>query len=187
MPAGSGCGNPDASVSGPDASVSGPDASVGDPSLSGLSVSNSILSPAFSPATTVYAVKVPFWVDAVQVTATAVDRNATLQINGVMVASGAASAPIGVGAGPTMITVLVQAPGEVQKSYDLVLMRSPSGTDYLKASNTEANDRFGGSSISLSGDTLAVGAYGEAGNATGVNGNQADNSALTSGAVYVYR
>ena len=34
---------------------------------------------------------------------------------------------------------------------------------------------------------VAVGASTEASNATGVNGNQADNSALTSGAVYVYR
>jgi trimeric autotransporter adhesin len=56
---------------------------------------------------------------------------------------------------------------------------------YLKASNTGENDNFGGS-VSLSGDTLAVGASGEASAATGVNGNQADNSASGSGAVYVF-
>jgi hypothetical protein len=56
---------------------------------------------------------------------------------------------------------------------------------YLKASNTEANDRFG-SSVSVSGDTVVVGAYQEDSNATGVNGNQADNSAGFSGAVYVF-
>ena len=56
---------------------------------------------------------------------------------------------------------------------------------YLKASNTEAGDEFG-SSVSLSGDTLAVGAPGEASAATGVNGNQADNLASSSGAVYVF-
>jgi trimeric autotransporter adhesin len=56
---------------------------------------------------------------------------------------------------------------------------------YLKASNTGAVDFFGGS-VSLSGDTLAVGAFGEDSLATGVNGNQADNSASGSGAVYVF-
>ena len=56
---------------------------------------------------------------------------------------------------------------------------------YLKASNTGAGDAFG-SSVSLSGDTLAVGAKFEASAATGVNGNQADNAATLAGAVYVF-
>jgi hypothetical protein len=57
---------------------------------------------------------------------------------------------------------------------------------YLKASNTDAQDRFGGR-VSLSGDTLAVAATFEASAATGVNGNQNDNSAAQSGAVYVFQ
>jgi len=56
---------------------------------------------------------------------------------------------------------------------------------YLKASNTNAWDEFG-TSVAIAGDTLAVGAPGEDSNATGVNGNQLDNSALKSGAVYVF-
>jgi trimeric autotransporter adhesin len=56
----------------------------------------------------------------------------------------------------------------------------------LKASNTGAGDRFG-YSVALSGDTLAVGAYGEASAAQGVGGNQDDNGATDSGAVYVFR
>ena len=47
---------------------------------------------------------------------------------------------------------------------------------YLKASNTDAVDYFGGS-VSLSGDTVVVGAIGEDSNAKGVNGNQNNNSA----------
>jgi len=47
---------------------------------------------------------------------------------------------------------------------------------YLKASNTGLSDFFG-YSVAVSGDTVVVGAYREASNATGVNGNQADNSA----------
>jgi len=56
---------------------------------------------------------------------------------------------------------------------------------YLKASNTEAFDQFGWS-VAVSGDTVVVGAYQEDSNATGVNGNQADNSANGSGAAYVF-
>jgi trimeric autotransporter adhesin len=40
--------------------------------------------------------------------------------------------------------------------------------------------------VALSGDTLAVGAMGESSTAQGVNGNQADNGALDSGAVYIF-
>ncbi len=61
---------------------------------------------------------------------------------------------------------------------------------YVKASNTgekAVGDQFG-YSIALSGDgnTLATGAIGESSAAMGINGNQADNSADGSGAVYVY-
>lgn len=54
---------------------------------------------------------------------------------------------------------------------------------YVKASNTGANDEFG-QSVALSGDTLAIGAPLEASAAQGVGGNQDDNSATESGAVY---
>jgi hypothetical protein len=56
---------------------------------------------------------------------------------------------------------------------------------YLKASNTGADDRFG-VSVAVAGETVVVGAYFEASNATGVNGNQADNSASFAGAAYVF-
>jgi trimeric autotransporter adhesin len=59
---------------------------------------------------------------------------------------------------------------------------------YFKASNTDAGDRFGRSlTMSADGTTLAVAAPGESSSATGVNGNQADNSSANSGAVYVFR
>ena len=67
---------------------------------------------------------------------------------------------------------------------------------YVKASNTgEAGtaDTFGegdqfGFSLALSGDgnTLAVGALTEDSSATGIDGNQANNAALSAGAVYVF-
>jgi cysteine-rich repeat protein len=58
---------------------------------------------------------------------------------------------------------------------------------FIKASNTGTNDRFGSTlAISSDGSTLAVGAFGEASAATGTNGNQADDSAASAGAVYVF-
>ncbi|MFN7934472.1 MAG: FG-GAP repeat protein [Bryobacteraceae bacterium] len=56
---------------------------------------------------------------------------------------------------------------------------------YLKASNTGAGDWFGWAAA-LSGDTLVVGAPNEDSSATGVNGNQSNNGATDSGAVYVF-
>jgi drug/metabolite transporter superfamily protein YnfA len=56
---------------------------------------------------------------------------------------------------------------------------------YVKASNTGVSDQFG-DCVSLSGDTLVVGASFETSNATGVNGNQADNSIPFAGAAYVF-
>ncbi|RZJ17431.1 MAG: integrin, partial [Haliea sp.] len=58
---------------------------------------------------------------------------------------------------------------------------------YVKASNAQANDNFGYSvSLSGTGDTLAVGAPFEDSNATGIGGDQANNGANDSGAVYVF-
>jgi len=56
---------------------------------------------------------------------------------------------------------------------------------YLKASNTDASDLFG-VSIAVAGDTVIVGAFREDSSATGVDGNQANNSADESGAAYVF-
>ena len=58
---------------------------------------------------------------------------------------------------------------------------------YVKASNTGTGDEFG-TSVALSGDgtLLAVGAPFEASGATGVDGNQTDDSVEDGGAVYIF-
>jgi hypothetical protein len=64
---------------------------------------------------------------------------------------------------------------------------------YLKASNTGEGgengdgDQFGFSlALSDDGNTVAVGAISEDSNVSGINGNQADNSSISAGAVYVF-
>lgn len=70
---------------------------------------------------------------------------------------------------------------------------------YVKASNTDNVDRFGtqspdanssagkGLALASDGNTITVGATGESSRATGVNGNQLDEGAPGSGAVYVFQ
>ncbi len=59
---------------------------------------------------------------------------------------------------------------------------------YIKASNIGDSDNFGNTlSLSSNGNILAVGAKSEDSNAKGMNGNQVNNAALNSGAVYMFR
>ncbi len=65
-----------------------------------------------------------------------------------------------------------------------------SAIGYVKASNAGAFDFFGGPvALSSDGNTLAVGAFGEESNATGITtdgAGEGDNSAVNAGAVYVF-
>lgn len=84
-----------------------------------------------------------------------------------------------------------QTPDGFFASAGAVYIFTLSGADvwsqqaYIKASNTAQGDGFGGSVV-LDGDTLAVGAGSEDSAATGIDGNQLDNNASASGAVYVF-
>lgn len=119
-----------------------------------------------------------------------------------LLGSAALAAPAAAPGRPQRLTSLDQVPAGLAKS-DWQSIRaayetgrhefqpSPLTTDpiaqqaYLKASNTGAEDRFGWS-VSVSGDTVVVGAPYEDSNATGVNGNQANNSASDAGAAYIF-
>ena len=152
--------------------------------LSYLSVSQGALSPHFSPSTTSYTALF-IGASTVTVTPVAAVYGAAVQVNDQVVPSETASPAIPLNNGENTITVKVIAPdGATSKTYTITAIRI-SQEAYLKSSNTGTNDKSG-NRVSVSGDTLAVGAYGEASNALGVNGNQTDNSASSSGAVYVF-
>jgi hypothetical protein len=58
---------------------------------------------------------------------------------------------------------------------------------YLKASNTGAGDEFGGSlDLNSDGNILAIGARKESSKATGINGDQSDDTSRETGAVYMF-
>lgn len=56
---------------------------------------------------------------------------------------------------------------------------------YIKATNIDRYDQFG-SSVDIQNDRIIVGAPGESSNATGVNGDQSNNTAQASGAGYIF-
>ncbi|HEY1121782.1 MAG TPA: hypothetical protein VGE67_09285 [Haloferula sp.] len=56
---------------------------------------------------------------------------------------------------------------------------------YLKAANAGAGDLFG-SVVAVAGDAVVIGANREASQATGINGDSANNTAYASGAAYVF-
>lgn len=59
--------------------------------------------------------------------------------------------------------------------------------NYVKASNTDANDTFGRTlALSSDGSTLAVAATGEDSRATTIQGDQSDDTGNNTGAVYLY-
>ena len=96
--------------------------------------------------------------------------NSTVIVNG-------STAPVGNGATQSGAVYIFQRTGSTWSS-----------EAYIKAVNAEASDWFGGA-VSLSGDTLTVGAHHESGNSSSiVNGTTAPNGngATHSGAVYVY-
>jgi len=56
---------------------------------------------------------------------------------------------------------------------------------YIKASNTDARDKFGtGLALNGNGTLLVVGSPGEESSATGINGNQINNTVFNAGAAY---
>ncbi len=70
-----------------------------------------------------------------------------------------------------------------------VFVRDDSGRwiqrAYLKSSNVDAGDEFG-SSVTVAGDTLIVGAWSEDSSSTGIDGDQSNNSESDSGSAYVF-
>ncbi|MDH3637793.1 MAG: cadherin-like beta sandwich domain-containing protein [Gammaproteobacteria bacterium] len=159
--------------------------------LDGITLSFGQLDQLFQSSQLDYTASVNYLVSSLQITAFSEDENASLTIAGSATASGTPSNPVSLDQGGNRIVITVTAQDGVStRSYTLGIVRqklqSFAQQAYVKASNTGSDDNFG-RSVALSGDTLAVGAINEGSNGTGVNGGaQADNSALASGAVYVF-
>jgi DNA-binding beta-propeller fold protein YncE len=133
---------------------------LGGADLSALGVSVGSLAPAFDPAVRDYAATAAFLADSVTVTATLADANATLRVNGLPLASGAASPPLPLALGESTVTIAVAAePGGGSASYtvrvtrrvannvwvaadDRILLLSPTGSELVTLTNLFGESRF---------------------------------------------
>jgi hypothetical protein len=98
--------------------------------LSGLVVNQGTLTPSFDPGITSYSFDVPNGTDSLSVTASVYDPNATIQMNGVPVASGMISNPISLQVGSNVIQVVILAQdGVTSKTYTLNVTRSGHSSD----------------------------------------------------------
>lgn len=158
--------------------------------LSDLSISAGALTQVFQADLLSYDATVEFSEVSTTVTPTTADDGASVTVNGTAVASGSASGSIALDEGSNVITVVVTAEdGTTTKTYTIDVVRQSAATfiqhAYIAASNAEADDRFG-YSVAIQGETMVVGAKGEDSGSAGIDGDQADNSAPNSGAVYVF-
>jgi gliding motility-associated-like protein len=100
--------------------------------LANLTISSGTLTPAFATGTTGYTDNVANAVTSVTVTPTVADPTATIKVNGSVVSSGAASAPITLNLGPNTITTIVTAQnGITTKTYTIVVNRALSSVATL--------------------------------------------------------
>ncbi len=153
------------------------------PALTDLTLSAGTLNPALSADVTDYNAQISLVTQTLTLTPT-VPTGATVKINQQVVSSGKPWQSPVFNLGVNTVAIVVSQAGHPSHSYTLTVTRGEQEA-YLKPSNTAIYERFG-TSVSISGDTLVVGAFAENSNATGVNGNQADNSAGGSGAAYVF-
>ncbi|WP_306823223.1 DUF4347 domain-containing protein, partial [Janthinobacterium sp. UMAB-60] len=102
--------------------------------LSGLSATAGALSPAFATATTAYTIAVPNATASTTITPTVDTPGTTVTVNGVSVASGAASGSIALNVGANTITTIVTAlDGSTTKTYTVTVTRAASSNADLSA------------------------------------------------------
>lgn len=168
-------------------SSAGPSANA---ALSDLTIYDASLDQFFQPGVFSYSSTVDFLTASITVTAITSDQNATIMVNGNNAQSAVPTEPIPLMEGENTITIVVMAEdGSATESYSIRVTRqainSFSQQAYIKASRSVPDAEFG-RAVSISGDTLAVGAPREDNSARGINGNQDAGQAIKSGAVYVF-
>jgi len=97
--------------------------------LSNLTISSGTLTPAFAPATITYAAGVSIGTASITVTPTLADVTASVTVNGTIISSGNASAPITINTGSNTITAIVTAQDGSTKTYTLTITKTALSTN----------------------------------------------------------
>jgi hypothetical protein len=105
--------------------------------LTNLVPSSGTLSPAFATGTTSYTASVNTATASVTLTPTVTDSTATVKVNGVTVASGAASASLPLAPGSNTLTTVVTAQdGTTTSTYTVVVTYTPPSYPLFSAAET---------------------------------------------------
>jgi alpha-tubulin suppressor-like RCC1 family protein len=124
--------------------------SSGNADLSGLTLSDGSLNPVFAADTTGYSVSVTNAVYNINVTSTVADPAAMIRVNGTVVASGQASAPISVQTGLNAISIAVTAPdGTTVKTYTINVERATAQTAPFARLITDKNEYHPGDPVEV--------------------------------------
>lgn len=150
--------------------------------LIALEVAPGTLTTGFTDFTTNYTLRLPAYATNVTLKAIA-PEGAHIEIQGEAVTSATPWLSPDLAIGENRLQLTVSATGAEATTYALLVNRQDTRT-FLKASNVGEGDQFGSSvAISADGTTLAVGAPMEA---SGLADDEADNTAPSAGAVYVF-
>ena len=159
---------------------------LGDSTLTNLEVSIGTLTPSFDPSVTEYEVNLGLLTSELDVTATS--TFASISISGENVESGQASLQT-LRFGKNEVEVVATSAESTSTTYRVQLRRGAgiAQRQAAKATNAEMDDLFGGRiAVSRDGSTIAVAAIAEDGGATGVNGDETDNTRFGAGTVYIF-
>ncbi len=160
---------------------SGSGGNVVNTNLTFLNISSGFITPGFSSGQLSYTATVTFPTDMITITATPAANTATVTING-NATDNLSSVTLPLVVGENAFTIVVNSGGST-KQYIVTITRQAvfDIQTYLKTGDPEADDVFG-TSVSISGDTMVVGAPKEDSDGS----SEADNSSLDSGAVFVF-
>lgn len=159
------------------------------PALAELTLTAAVLDQIFDGAITSYTASTGFFGASTRVIAVPEAPRAELTLGEESLDAGEPSGPVPLAVGDNRIELEVTSEdGSRSRTYEVSVERAERDTvrqeGYLKASNT-GPDAFG-ASLAISGDTLAVGAPGEGSAASGIDGDERDDSLTDAGAVYVF-
>lgn len=110
-------------------------------SLANLVLENYSLSPVFTPLNVFYTADVPYHKTSIRVTPIAMDKNATIQINGTPIGSGS-SRDVPLMVGSNIISISVIAPNGSSKLYTVNVTRKSIGLVNLFMDAASLNEPF---------------------------------------------
>jgi phosphodiesterase/alkaline phosphatase D-like protein len=108
----------------PSVGIEAPEAS-GNAHLAALILDQGALTPAFQPSVLSYSAQVASTVSSISITPFGADPDATVRVNGAIVANGAASGPLSLNTGLNLIEIEITAPdGTTTRNYTLAVTRA---------------------------------------------------------------